>query len=111
MGFNTRLEEVQRSRCRSVGRHILAGSILDDGHLADERNHVAEELHQTAYTHVTTSADTEYGEDRTCHQALADTLTHLVLTEVLALEELLHQRIVTGSGSLYQSSLPLLRLL
>ena len=110
MGLHTCLEEIERCRSVGVGRNILAGSILDNGHLADERHHITQELHQTAYTHVATCADTEYGENRTCNEALADTLTHLVLCQILTLEELLHQRVVASSSSLYQSGLHLLGL-
>ncbi len=110
MGLHTSLEEVERCGSRSISRHILTGSILDDGHLADEGHDVAEELHQAADTHVTACADAEHGEDAACHESLADTLTHFILRKVFGLEELLHECVVTGGGGLNKCSLHLLGL-
>ena len=112
MGLNTSLEEIERCGRRSIGRHILTGSILNNRHLTDERYNVTKELHQATDTHVATSADTEYGEDTAGYKTLTDTLTHLV--PGLLSHAGIHVRpleVLTGSGSLYQSGLPLLCLL
>ncbi len=102
MRFHTCLEEIQGGGSRSVGRHILSGSILDDRHLTDERNHVAQELHQTAHTHVLSCTNAEHRIDAACDETFADTLAHFIFCQIFRLEEFLHQRVVTGCCCLHQ---------
>ena len=103
MWLNTCLEEIEGCRTVSNNRNLLATCIVNLRHLIDERNDIAKELHQAAHTHVFSCTDTEHREDGACDEALAYTLAHLVLCELLCLEEFLHQCIVVLSGSLYES--------
>ena len=41
-------EEIERCGSTGISGNLLTSSILDNRHLADERNHIAEELHQAA---------------------------------------------------------------
>ena len=102
------LEEIERCRTCGIGSDLLATGVAYLRHLAHERNNIAQELHQTAHTHILACADAEHGEDRTGYQTLADTFAHLVLSEALALEEFLHQCIIVGCSSLYEGSVQLL---
>ena len=102
MGLHTCLEEIERCGGVCLGSYLLTTGVVYLRHLADERNDITQELHQSAYTHITTGAYAEYGEDATCHKPLADTLTHLVLCQTLTLEEFLHQRLIILCSGLYE---------
>ena len=102
MRLHTRLEEVDALRTVGVGCHLLTTRVMDLRHLADEGHDIAQELHQALHTHVLVGIDAEHREDIAHHQALADTLAHLVLRERLLLEKLLHQCLVVLGGSLHE---------
>ena len=101
--FHTRLEKVNALRAIAVRSNFLTTSIVQLRHIVNERNHIAQELHQAANAHRLTCANTEYREDATSYQSLADTLTHLILCQALALEELLHQSLVVLGSCLDKS--------
>ena len=110
MGLHTSLKEIKRCGTINGRIDILTLRILNLRHLVHERNHIAQELHQTTNTHVLACTYAEHRIDRTGDQALADTLAHLVLSKILLLEEFLHQAIVVGSSSLNQGSMQFLSL-
>ena len=102
VGLDAGLEEINAGGCVLNGSHLHATGVVNLGHFVDEGHHVAEELHQTAYAHVLAGADAEYGEDAAGDHTLADAFAHLVFSEVLGFEELLHEVLVVFSGSLHE---------
>ena len=101
MRLHTGLEEEERSRTVAVGCDFLASSVFHLRHFAHEGNHVAEEFHQAAHTHILACADAENGENRACDKAFANTFAHFVFREVFRFEEFLHQGIVATGSSLH----------
>ena len=102
MRLHSRLEEIEARRTVGRRHHLLAACIVHSGHFVHKRHHVAQEFHQSAHAHILHGTDTEYGEHASGSQTLTDALTHFVLGERLALEELLHQRFVVLGCSLYK---------
>ena len=100
MWLDTCLEEIYRSRTSWIWNHLLTACVAHGWHLVNERNDIAKELHQSAYTHVLICADTEYRENAASSHTLADTFAHLVLCELFCLEELLHESLVVLGSSL-----------
>ena len=71
-------------------------------HIAHKRNHIAKELHKTANTHVLACANAEHRQNILANQTLADTHTHLILTQRAVLKILVHQPLIMLSGSLHK---------
>ena len=103
MRLNTSLEEIDRLWSVSIDGNLLATSVVHLRHLVNMRNNIAQELHQTANTHILACTNAEYREDAASNQSLADTLAKLVLCKCLSLKELLHQSLVILSSSLNES--------
>ena len=99
MGLYSCLKEIDAGGAVLAGNNFLATRIMHLGHFVHEGNHVAKELHQSAYAHVLACTYAEYGEDAAGHHTFANTFAHLVLGQLLGLKEFLHQLlIVLGSG-------------
>ena len=75
---------------------------MDGGHLINEGNDVAKELHETTDAHVLGGADAEDGIDASGHHALTDALAHFVFCELFCLEELLHESLIVFCGCFNQ---------
>ena len=102
MRLHCRLEEIEARRTVGRRHHLLAARVVHSGHFVHKRHHVAQEFHQSAHAHILHGTDTEYWEHASGSQTLTVALTHFVLGERLALEELLHQRFVVLGCSLYK---------
>ena len=96
------LEEVKRSRSVGIRVYYLTAGVMHRRHLVHERNDVAQELHQTAHTHILACAYAEHGEHAAWSQSFANTLAHLVFRQGVLLEELLHQGFVVFGSSFHQ---------
>ena len=103
MWLNTRLEEEEAGWTSWIGLHFLTTAVVLGWHLVYERNNIAKELHQAAHAIVAGGANAEHWEDRAGNHTLADAFAHLVLGELLGLEELLHQGLVVLSGGFDES--------
>ena len=103
MRFHTSLEEVNTLRTIAVWRNFLTTCIMQFRHLAYERNHIAQELHQAVNAHRLTCTNAEYREDATGNQSLANALAKFIFCQTLALEELLHQSLIVLGCSLNKS--------
>ena len=79
--LNSRLKEIQRSRSVGIRFHHFSTCIVHRRHFIHERNHIAQEFHQTANAHILTCADTEYREHSTGGQTFTDALTHFVFRQ------------------------------
>ena len=100
MWLDTRLEEEETGWTSWIGLHFLTTAIVLGWHLVNERNNIAQELHQAAHAIVAGGTNAEHWENRTGNHTLADAFAHLVLGEFLGLEELLHQGIIVLGSSL-----------
>ena len=99
MGFDTCLEEIDRSGTGGVGLYLLATCIMHCGHFVYKRHYIAKEFHESAYAHIFRRTNAEYGEDAARNHALAYAFAHFVLGEMFCFEELLHQSlIIFGCG-------------
>ena len=96
------LEEEEACGTCCIGCDFFAACVEDFGHLVDEGNDVAQELHETAYAHVFHCVNAENGEHAAADESFANAFTHLVFGETFAFEELFHERFVVLSSSLYE---------
>ena len=103
MGLHSCLEEIERCGTIAIGSHLFSTCIVNLWHLAHERHYIAQELHQTANTHILACTYAEHWEYRARHESLADTLAQFVLCQSLFLEEFLHQAFVVLGSSLHKS--------
>ena len=94
MGFNGGFEHINAQRAVCVGFHLFAGCVNRSGHIFNERNDVAKELHHAAHAHVFFGADAEERIYRAVDKTFADTHSKLVFREVFFLEEFLHESFV-----------------
>ena len=71
-------------------------------HLIHKRNHIAEELHETANAHVLGGTHAEHREHAAGGETATDAQTQFVFGQCLCLEELFHQAFVVFGSSLHQ---------
>ena len=105
MWLQASLEEVNTLWTVGIRCNLFTTGIVQLRHLAYERNHIAQELHEAVNAHRLTGANAEYREDAAGNQTLADTLAEFILCQALALEEFLHQALVVLGSSLNECSM------
>ena len=99
MWLDSSLEEEEACGTSCVEGNLLTLAVGNLRHFVDERNDVAEELHETANAHILYCVNAEDGEHATAGETFANAFAHLVFGEVFAFEELLHEGFVVFGSS------------